>query len=445
MNKKAIMIVSICCAVAIAIAAFFMVWAVIGSGEDSRKSSKSKKEYDDDDFDTDNKKSKKSGKNKKADDDDIEDYDDEEYGYGDYDNGSDYDGEVVTLVPVILTDNLGIAAFYTFVPEGWSATINTAYTVDQNHPLQSDVILKSPDGKYLIEMVTPMNYREENNQDGNWTADDGSHDIMKYSTLLHYRTASEYIDYIAPGAGINWNAYEEHAGDSQAIGSYKQNMKKLGEDTVYFLQDAANKSGGQKFNYRYSLVNYDAEIVSRKGMVIIGNSSYIMEMTVCEGMYSYRLDYDIPNNLMVYKGFNDVTYWGTGGTYIYMSDTEENFDKYYDIAQFIINNSGTTSMYGACKQAILDYIIPKIIEANMQMQDYANQMVQEVCNSYSDTNERVSQMWDDYILDQDRYTMSDGTQIVVPSTADYVYYDGENVIWTDSPGFNPGAGYEQIN
>ena len=67
-------------------------------------------------------------------------------------------------------------------------------------------------------------------------------------------------------------------------------------------------------------------------------------------------------------------------------------------------------------------------------------------NNWNDNNDRVAQMWDDYILDQDRYSTPDGNEITVPTKADYVYYDNTNgsVIWTDSALIEPGPEYQQI-
>ena len=366
----------------------------------------------------------------------------------DNDSGSSVeDGEsVVKLTPTILYDNCGIAAFYTFVPEGWTATVNTTYTMDVNYPLQSDVVMLSPDGDYIIEMMTPMKYHEYNNQDGNRSADDASHDINHYTTLLHYRTASEYIDYLTGNAGFYWGEYKEHSGDSNAINSFKNQEKKSVTDFVTFMQNASDQMGGKTFNYIYSIVDYNAEIVSRRGMLRTssGNNMFA-EMTCYDGMYKYRENYEIPNNLIEIKNWNDTTYWGIQGLNMYAASNQELFDKNYDMAQFIINNSGTTAMYEVCKKNILDEIIPKIIDAKREMSDYIDSTVKSVTENFNQTNDRVAQLWDDYVLEQDRYTMSDGTQIVVPTTAEYVYYDGNDVLWSTSPSYNPGPEFEQIN
>ena len=41
--------------------------------------------------------------------------------------------------------------------------------------------------------------------------------------------------------------------------------------------------------------------------------------------------------------------------------------------------------------------------------------------------------------------MSDGSDVAVPTSADYVYSDGNEVIWSNSAFYDPGPGYEQIN
>lgn len=431
MNKKAILIVSICCALAIGTTIFVVVVkSLFGGNVDENTVSQTidsstlvQAEPGEEDFEESNQVF------------DIDDVDSEVIP----------EGSVITLTPTILTDNYNIGAFYTFVPDGWIATVNTEYMVDQIYPLQSDIIMKSPDGKYVIEMITPMNFHDNDNQDGNRTADDESHKIMEYTTLLHYRNASQYIDYITSKNGFSWGEYEEFEGNRDEINAYKEKVRQSGEDTVRLLQDAANYSGGSTFNVRYSLTDYNAEIISRRGVMSGSNGSQYTEITCYDGMYKYRNDYDIPNNLIELKFWNDITYWGTQGIYVYASETKEDFDKYYDMAKFIMSNSGTTGMYDACKQQIISYMIPKIVEGQQEVMNYANDIMQEVVSGYNQTNDRVAQMWDDYILDQDRYTMSDGTQIVVPTTANYVYYDGTDVVWSEYASYDPGAGYERIN
>ncbi len=354
-------------------------------------------------------------------------------------------GSAIRLTPTILYDNVGIGAFYTFLPEGWTAKVNTSFTVDQVYPLQSDIVLKSADGKTLIEIMTPMNYRQTANSDGNKSADDESHDILNYSTVLNYRNASEYIDYITAKAGFIWGQYNEIAGDSEAIKAYRKKMQNLGSDEVSFLQNYSDYNSGRKFNNKYTLTDYDAGIQIRRGNISKNNQGMLAEMTVYDGMYKYRNSYEIPNDLIYWSGWNDNTYWGIENFYFYVSTNQEDFDKYYDLAQFIMKNSGTTAMYDASKQAILNYIIPKVLEGNQEIMNYINDTVSDVVNNFNQTNDRVAQMWDDYILDQDRYTLSDGTQIVVPTTAEYVYYDGSDVLWSNSPNFDPGSGYVQIN
>ena len=55
------------------------------------------------------------------------------------------------------------------------------------------------------------------------------------------------------------------------------------------------------------------------------------------------------------------------------------------------------------------------------------------------------QNFSDYIYDQTTYTMTDGSEVAVPTSADYVYSDGNDVIWSNSAFYEPGPGYTRID
>ena len=94
---------------------------------------------------------------------------------------------------------------------------------------------------------------------------------------------------------------------------------------------------------------------------------------------------------------------------------------------------------------MINEMIPRVKAGQTELANYAQQCIQSVQSSFNETNDRVMQEWDDYLLDQDRYMASDGTEIIVPTTAEYVYYNGDSVVWADNAGYEPEAGYEQIN
>ena len=149
----------------------------------------------------------------------------------------------------------------------------------------------------------------------------------------------------------------------------------------------------------------------------------------------------------VYGTYGEETInWQYDGFSVYWAVDEQTFNDNYNMVQFIISNTGTTQSFAAAQEQILSIMIPQIINGQIELIDYGASIVQDVMNNWNDTNDRVAQMWDDYILDQDRYSTPDGNEITVPTKADYVYYDNTNgsVIWTDSALIEPGSEYQQI-
>lgn len=87
----------------------------------------------------------------------------------------------------------------------------------------------------------------------------------------------------------------------------------------------------------------------------------------------------------------------------------------------------------------------KAIQANIEITNYAYEIMSQSQQESMQQSDAFVNNFCDYIYDQTTYTMSDGSSVAVPTSADYVYSDGNDVIWTSSALFEPGAGYTQIN
>ncbi|MDO4479179.1 MAG: hypothetical protein Q4B73_09135 [Lachnospiraceae bacterium] len=361
-------------------------------------------------------------------------------------------GESWVLRPTVLRDNCGVDAFFTYLPEDWMASVSTEMMISTYYPLRSVVTLMAPDRSCAILMVTPMSYREKYkgstmSTDYEDSPDDGTTRLLnEYATFLHKRDASEFSDLFLSEMGLFWQSCKEQPVDATEVKRYAEAMKAVGNDAVntvrYSIGATANST---TVSTTVSLTDYEGSISCKSGVLTDGNGTEYAELTAYNGSVTYLVNQDIPNDLITLKTWEETTDWTNYGVFLYLADDREAYERYYDMAHFIMSNSGTTAMYEQCKNQILTYMIPKVVDGAMQTMNYGYQLMSEVSQSYNGTNDRVSQMWDDYILDQDRYRASDGTELVVPTTADYVYYNGDQVVWSTSPSYDPGRGYEQVN
>ena len=69
----------------------------------------------------------------------------------------------------------------------------------------------------------------------------------------------------------------------------------------------------------------------------------------------------------------------------------------------------------------------------------------EVTNFDRETQERVFQAWDDYIKDEDVYTLNDGSSLRVPTSVDTVAQNGDSVYFGTTGGVPSGYDILTVN
>lgn len=349
----------------------------------------------------------------------------------------------------ILRDSLGIDSVSTWLPDGWTYEVTSYTTICESYPIQSFISLVAPDGTYGITMQTPMGYAESIEYptqitEGTHTPDDKSHEILSYRTFLHARNASEYIDYFLAERNLQFDGFYDMPIDHEA----EEKLINETNDYMYYQLDILQKSteielSNSSMSADIYPAGMDASIAIKRGPIVGGG---FIEARCVANQYTIRRDAHLNDNLLGLVFTTDDTYWRQFGTVVYWANSEEIFNENYDVCNFIINNTATTRMYQAAQEEILRTIIPQIIAGNIELYNYAADTIRSVADNYSSTNDRVAQMWDDYILEQDRYSLSDGTEVIVPYTANYVYADGDgNIKWSEYADYDPGAGFTQIN
>lgn len=376
------------------------------------------------------------------------DYDEELYDYdlsGDDSDSTIYEGKVVNLNKMILRDNLYIDSIALYVPEGWNANVRSDYRISARHPLQSTVEIMSDGGDCGIVVLTPFTYLDCINGE---TKSQNYEEIrmLDYATSLKYHNASDFTDYYLNSLGYKWVEYESSPVDQTIIDKLEAPLQKQAEACLetakinYYAQVGVFGNSEATFSSDYE------GTISQKTGIITNGSENLYAKTYCVGeLCGSTIDGWLIGPTERFPLKLQYDYWSHKGVSLYWAVDQETYDENEELARFLIDNVATTKMYQQVEQRMINEMIPRVKAGQTELADYAQQCIQSVQSSFNETNDRVMQEWDDYLLDQDRYMASDGTEIIVPTTAEYVYYNGDSVIWADNASYEPEAGYEQIN
>lgn len=376
----------------------------------------------------------------------LEDFPGYDYDLNETDLGSvSPEGKVVNLNKMILRDNLYIDSIMLYLPEGWSARVRSDYRICAAHPLQSTVEIVSDAKDCGIVVLTPFTYLDK----VNGSAESQNYEetlILDYATSLKYHNASDFTDYYLNSLGYKWVEYESSPVDRALIDKLEAPLRKQAEacrDTAeinYYAQ--VGVLGNNEATYS---LDYEGTISQKTGIITNGSEN-LWAKTYCIGeLCGSTIDGWLYGPGARFPIKCQYDYWSHKGMSLYWAVDEKTYNENEELAQFLIDNVATTKMYQQVEQQMINEMIPRVKAGQTELANYAQQCIQSVQSSFNETNDRVMQEWDDYLLDQDRYMASDGTEIIVPTTAEYVYYNGDSVVWADNASYVPEAGYEQIN
>ena len=117
---------------------------------------------------------------------------------------------------------------------------------------------------------------------------------------------------------------------------------------------------------------------------------------------------------------------------MFKANSKDDFDKYYDDYSFIVSNSNFTRDY----YAMVEYVSSSITNSYAQYYNAKSQAALQAMNNYIDsnysstssstTNEKVMEMWDDYINEVDSYKTLDGTTLKTSMYNDTVAQNGDS-------------------
>lgn len=318
-----------------------------------------------------------------------------------------------TIYEMVSLQDSNVTVFQSIVPKGWNSYIESKWDIiNSTHPGRETVYLSSPDGRASIKIVSQESYVE------NKKYNEGEN-TEYYTTYLHYMNASDYLNYYMDK---NYNGSK-------------------------FVQDVDldEKVLQQIVDYNNFIVNNSQEqikILNSQGNVYITGTVY--ESTASKKQYEYGSNYieastavaanktTLESKLSSVLNSESIT-WIMPYTIIFSAEDKDAFDEYYDTYQFIVANSQFTVDY----YAMVEYVSSSIVNAYTSYYAQKAQAGLDAMNNYIDsnysstssksTNEKVMEMWDDYINEVDAYKTEDGTILKTSMFNETVAQNGNEI------------------
>lgn len=383
---------------------------------------------------------------------DIGDYDNEDASLLDFYDTSNSDmsnfgeNEVIKCQRQILTDpQTGVAVMSLLVPDGWKTSIQVDWTyMNETSPGRAFVTLSSPDGKIDLLYVSHMSFVQTNadNYVGNY-----NRNALGVATELDYMTASEYSNHMLEAGKVTMLSAKSTYVDSDKEENIKNYASKVGQEAYEYMKASMDYTlqGVSSIQSSVDLTECDGQICIQHGPSNINGTNGYTE-TICE-----EIMYEITTNSYYDSFMGRIEFPSIVKTWVPYLFTIANFtdeatyQENYDLYRFLVSNMVLCADFEYLNYMLGSQYMEKAVQANIEITNYAYDIMSQSQQEAMQQEDAFVNNFCDYIYDQTTYTMSDGSSVAVPTSADYVYSDGNDVIWTSSALYEPGAGYTQIN
>lgn len=310
----------------------------------------------------------------------------------------------------LMDGNAGITAFEGLLPDGWDATIESNWNVVSSVcPGLETVTITSPDGKASIVIDSQQAFAENSQY-----AEGVNYDY--YTTYLHYMDADTFVQYYMDSAYPGATLEKDLEDDSNTLQQANDYTEILADE----LKQSSTWINSGNYGLTYTVNSIPATMSKRQYKLSDG---YLEGSCVVVGVDS--------NMNSVYVGGHNTRNWLIPYSIVFKADDKETFDKYYEDYEFIIANSNFTTDY----YAIVEYVSSSITNSYAQYYNAKSQAALQAMNNYIDsnysstssqsTNDKVMEMWDDVIKEEDSYKTLDGTTVKTSIHNDTVAQNGD--------------------
>ena len=321
-------------------------------------------------------------------------------------------------------------------PDDWQVSEQVQWSSYGNYPGMTQLSAVSPDGQRSFQLISTMSYYQTDSIFN--SLGENETDPTTYRIHRQYRTAEQFVEMMLSGIGCTGaQKLSSSSIDSQSLSALKSTAEQHAYQTGYSLvQSLANL--GMSAN----LVGYESTVVDNRYAVTTqsGQTEYIEVFTL---VWAYQTSWVVQNSSIT---VNEI-YWCVPFMYISTAESEQALaSTQNEFLTFVSNSHVSPEFYYLVEQyrAYIENLLAQQLTNQIQAATEIQSQLMNDYSSSSDTNDRVTDMWSDYIYDRDDYTTSDGSTVKVPTYYDHVYETDSGDIYVTNDSLNVPTDWQEL-
>lgn len=336
-----------------------------------------------------------------------------------------------------LTDSgLNMVVGQMTAPDDWQVSEQVQWSSYGNYPGMTQLSAVSPDGLRSFQLISTMSYFQTDSIFS--SLGENETDPTTYRIHRQYRTAEQFVELFISNLGCtSAQKLGSSSIDSQSLGALQSVAEQHAYQTGYSLvQSLANL--GMSAN----LAGYESTVVDNRYAVTTqsGQTEYIEVFTL---VWAYQTSWVVQNSSIT---VNEI-YWCVPFMYISTAESEQALaSTQNEFLTFVSNSQISPEFYYLVRQ-YRSYIENQLAQQLTNQIQAATEIQSQLMDGYgssSDTNDRVTEMWSDYIYDRDDYTTSDGSTVKVPTYYDHVYETDSGDIYVTNDSLNVPTDWQEL-
>lgn len=336
-----------------------------------------------------------------------------------------------------LTDSgLNMVVGQMTAPDDWQVSEQVQWSNYGNYPGMTQLSAVSPDGLRSFQLISTMSYYQTDSIFS--SLGENETDPTTYRIHRQYRTAEQFVELFISNLGCtSAQKLGSCSIDQQSLGALQSVAEQHAYQTGYSLvQSLANL--GMSAN----LAGYESTVVDNRYAVTTqsGQTEYIEVFTL---VWAYQTSWVVQNSSIT---VNEI-YWCVPFMYISTAESEQALaSTQNEFLTFVSNSQISPEFYYLVRQ-YRSYIENQLAQQLTNQIQAATEIQSQLMDGYSsssDTNDRVTDMWSDYIYDRDDYTTSDGSTVKVPTYYDHVYETDSGDIYVTNDTLDVPSDWQEL-
>ena len=321
-------------------------------------------------------------------------------------------------------------------PDDWQVSEQVQWSSYGNYPGMTQLSAVSPDGLRSFQLISTMSYFQTDSIFS--SLGENETDPTTYRIHRQYRTAEQFVELFISNLGCtSAQKLGSSSIDSQSLGALQSVAEQHAYQTGYSLvQSLANL--GMSAN----LVGYESTVVDNRYAVTTqsGQTEYIEVFTL---VWAYQTSWVVQNSSIT---VNEI-YWCVPFMYISTAESEQALASTQNEFLTFVSNSHVSPEFYYLVRQYRSYIENQLAQQLTNQIQAATDIQSQLMDGYSsssDTNDRVTDMWSDYIYDRDDYTTSDGSTVKVPTYYDHVYETDSGDIYVTNDTLDVPSDWQEL-